>query len=149
MRHEPEEHFIATWELVSFTVTSQSGEVTFPMGRDAVGQMTYEASGRMSAHLSKAGLQKFSSDTTQAATPDETVIAWKAYVGYWGTYTVDPEKRQVTHHVLGSWFPNWVGTSQVRTYRFDREELNLEGDLAQGHAKLVWRRLPHVTARRG
>jgi hypothetical protein len=138
----PEGEFEATWELVSFTVTSPSGDITYPMGPDAVGLMIYEASGQMSAHLSKAGLPKFASDDTQAATADETVVAWKAYVGYWGTYTVDPHNHQVEHQVVGSWFPNWVETTQVRTYRFEEDKLHLEGNLALGHATLVWKRLP-------
>jgi|SRR6516162_10902111 hypothetical protein len=143
MHHEhPEKEFVGTWDLVSFTVKSAAGEVTYPLGADGVGQMTYEDSGRMSAHLCKSGLQKFQSNDTQAATPDETVVAWKAYVGYWGTFTVNSTNHQVEHLVLGSWFPNWVGTKQVRTFRFEGDQLHLEGDLSAGHATLIWRRLP-------
>jgi len=141
----PEAQFISTWELVSFMETSPSGEVSYPLGAGAVGQMTYEASGHMSAHLCESGLQKFASDNTQAATPEETVVAWKAYVGYWGTYTVDAANQRVEHLVLGSWFPNWVGTKQVRTYRFEGDELHLEGDLTAGHATLIWKRVPQLT----
>jgi hypothetical protein len=135
-------HFIGTWDLVTFSVTAPSGDVSFPLGENAVGQMTYEASGRMSAHLSGSGLKKFASDNTQAATPEETNVAWKGYVGYWGTWHVNGPAN-VTHHVVGSWFPNWLGTDQSRAYRFDGDRLIIEGELTAGDATLVWKRVPN------
>ena len=63
------------------------------------------------------------------------------YSGYYGTYTVDEKSATVTHHVQGAWTPAWIGTKQVRYYKFEGDRLTLEGDLSGGRAKLVWERV--------
>ena len=42
--------------------------------------------------------------------------AYLAYVAYFGTYTVDPKKDIVTHHVEGSLRVDYMGTDQVRPF---------------------------------
>src|SRR5260370_1867969 len=53
--------------------------------------------------------------------PEHALAAYTAYVAYFGTYTVDAEKRMVTHHVEGSLAPDFTHTDQPRPF-------NLEGD---------------------
>jgi hypothetical protein len=48
-------------------------------------------------------------------------VAWVNYFGYFGTYSVDEQNKAVIHRIEGSWFPNLVGTEQIRYYRFVRE----------------------------
>jgi hypothetical protein len=43
--------------------------------------------------------------------------------------------------VQGAWTPAWIGTKQVRYYKFEGDRLTLEGDLSGGRAKLVWERV--------
>ncbi len=62
------------------------------------------------------------------------------YSGYYGTYTVDEKAGAVVHQVQGAWTPSWVGTKQIRYYKFEGNRLTLEGDLAAGRGKLVWER---------
>jgi hypothetical protein len=42
--------------------------------------------------------------------------------------------------VEGAWTPNWIGTKQVRYFKFEGDRLTLEADLRGGRGKLVWER---------
>ena len=53
-----------------------------------------------------------------------------AFFAYWGSYVVDEAAGTVTHHVQGSLSPDWVGTAQVRGFRFqDPDNLYLTAQL--------------------
>ena len=47
-----------------------------------------------------------------------------------GQLMYDADKAAVTHHIESGWFPNLVGTQQVRYHRFDGERLVLDADTA-------------------
>lgn len=80
------------------------------------------------------------SEQREKATTEEIVAAWRGYVGYFGTYTIDEKASTVTHHVEGASFPNFVGTNQVRHYRFEGDRLILQADIASGHGTIVYKR---------
>ena len=46
-------------------------------------------------------------------------------MAYFGTYEVDEATRTITHHIIGSAFPNWAGTVQRRFYELDHDRLRL------------------------
>ena len=48
---DPAAPFLGAWELVDWRIVQPSGEVTFPYGEEARGQIVYTDGGRMSAHL--------------------------------------------------------------------------------------------------
>ena len=50
------------------------------------------------------------------------------------TYTVDPEKRVVTHHVEGSLAPDFTDTHQPRPFKLEGDQLEI------GDGK-TWRRV--------
>ncbi len=81
---------------------------------------------------------------------EEAVLS--RYFAYYGTYAVDRNAGTVTHHLLGSLEPSWVGTDQVRKLEFlgpDRLQLMaeiaaddaLEAAGASGSNVLVWERV--------
>jgi len=39
--------------------------------------------------------------------------------------SLETQKGTVTHHVLGSKFPNWVGTDQVRLFKISGDTLRI------------------------
>ena len=57
-----------------------------------------------------------------------------SYFAYFGTYTVDAEKRVVTHHVEGSLAPDFTGTDQPRPFKLEGHWL----EIGDGKA---WRRV--------
>lgn len=106
-----------------------------------MGLILYQKNGHMSAQLMRPEPIPFASSDDLQATKDETHRAWRNYVGYWGTFSVDAKNRVVTHHIEGGWFPNWIGTNQERSFRFREDKLILEADYSAGHAKLVWQKI--------
>jgi hypothetical protein len=129
------------WRLISYHTQSPSGEVSCPLGEDPLGQLGYDASGRMSAHLMRRNPEPFAHRNLFAAQSAEKCRAWSGYMGYWGTFTVDEATHTVNHLVEGGWFPNMVGTIQVRDYRFDGELLMLSATTEDGSARLVWQKI--------
>jgi hypothetical protein len=64
--------------------------------------------------------------------PEHALAAYTAYVAYFGTYTVDPEQRMVTHE--GSLAPDFTDTHQSRPFK-------LEGDRMEIGDGKTWRRV--------
>ena len=129
-----------SWDLVAYELRTPDGKTSRPLGDDPVGRISYDAGGRMSAHLMRRGVAKFRAAKREESAPDEIVAAWKGYVGYFGHYTIDETATAVIHLVEGAWYPNYVGTQQVRVYRFDGDRLTLKAESASGHVTVVWKR---------
>jgi hypothetical protein len=140
------ERLIGTWTLLSWDTRDRDGIVSYPLGPDAVGQLSYDDTGRMSAQLMRRNQQPFSSRDWRQATPEEKAQAWGNYFGYFGQYEVDEAASAVVHHIEGSWFANLVGASEVRHYRFEGERLILDADTEWGHVQIVWQKLKTKTA---
>src|SRR3954453_16357796 len=133
---------LGAWKLISYELRFPSGSVLKPFGEAPIGRILYQANGQMSAQLMGPGTSFFSSSDPLKATTDEAVTAWRNYIGYWGTYTVDKKAGVVTHHIEGSWFPNWIGQKQIRSFRFiENRRLMLEAGSPMWHATLIWRKL--------
>ena len=132
---------VGAWRLVSLESTDADGVVSRPIGADAIGQIVYHATGRMSAQIVRAARPRFASDDNVAAADGEAAAAWRGYVGYFGTYSVDAAAGIVTHHVEGAWFPNFEGGDVVRTCRVDGERLELGGPTPYGMTLITWERI--------
>jgi hypothetical protein len=100
---------VGNWKLVKYEVFAQNGE-TRP-GTFDIGRLMYDERGEMSAHLMRSGGPK-EAPTTEAA----RAAAYQAYLSYFGPYTIDVDKATIVHHVVGSSFPHWIGTEQLRHY---------------------------------
>ena len=135
-----QQRLTGAWDLVSYELRTTDGKTAQPLGAGPVGRISYDAAGRMSAHLMRRGVPKFAAARREDATADEMVAAWRGYVSYFGRYTVDEKTSSVIHHVEGAWYPNYVGTKQVRVYRFDGDRLTLHAESASGRTTVVWKR---------
>jgi Lipocalin-like domain len=133
------DELLGSWALVSWESYSD-GSKSLPLGEHPQGQLMYTGDGHVSAQLVRADQQPFASDDWRAAKPEEMTAAWPAYFGYFGTFTVDVGRKAVTHHIESGWFPNLVGTKQVRHYCFDEGRLVLDADTAWGKVRIVWQR---------
>jgi len=143
MNSKPEDlaPFVGSWKLLSYELRLASGEVLKPLGDRPVGRILYLENGQMSAQAMVSGADLSTAPDPADATAEEAERAWRNYIGYWGTYTVDAAAGVVIHTVEGAWFPNWVNRAQVRRYRFSGDELILEADSPAWHARLVWQRI--------
>ncbi|HKW35274.1 MAG TPA: lipocalin-like domain-containing protein [Candidatus Acidoferrum sp.] len=138
---KPPELLLGSWGLVSFEQVLPSGEMLRPFGDSPVGLILYQAHGRMSAQLSVGRPARFASEDPDRASTEEAAEAWRTYFGYWGSFKVYPDKRVVVHRVEGSSFSNWIGTEQIRHFRFEgANRLILETQSSSGHYTLIWQR---------
>lgn len=134
-----------TYRLVHCAVIYSDGAVEHPYGEDAEGLLLYSRAGYFSGHLMRRGVSCFRTGARKA-TAEETRAAFLGYLGYFGTYAVDGAAATVTHTVLGSWHPNWVGTDQVRHFRRDGAQLVIETPATRSggrtrFTRLTWRRV--------
>jgi len=136
------QHFVGQWTLISYEQRSPTGEVTQPFGKDPIGRISYDPHGHMSAQLMRRDRLKFADSDPRKGTDAEIRNAFTEYAGYYGSYTVDEKAGTVTHHVEGAWFPNWIGSNQVRRFEFSGNQLTLRADLPAGPSILVWERIP-------
>ncbi len=95
----------------------------------------------MSAQLMDANTAAFGNVDPLKASKEEADRAWRNYIGYWGTFSVDMKKAIVIHHIEGCWFPSWIGTNQIRSFHFKGNDLILEADSPSWHSHLVWERI--------
>ena len=84
------------------------------MGRDAIGQVIFDAAGQVSLQLMQRKRPAFASGDRALGTPAEFQAAFVGFLSYFGTYTFDAGNGTLTMLIEGSSFPNLVGTKQVR-----------------------------------
>lgn len=132
------QRLVGAWEMVNYEIIAADGSKR-PGAYDR-GQISYDASGRMSAHLMNS---KNKAEATPA-TDELRAAAYRLYLGYYGPFVVDEAKGIVTHIVDGSSNPSWVGSHQVRYYALsqDNAQLTLMLKDATGRVtqSLVWKR---------
>jgi hypothetical protein len=112
------------WTLVKYEVFGPNGE-TRPGNYD-IGRINY-GEREMSAHLMRS----------------ERPTEPQNYLGYFGPYTIDVDKKTVVHHVAGSSLRTWIGTEQVRYYGFSSDGKQLTLSLKNGDRitqTLTWER---------
>ena len=135
---------VGTWKLVSWEFRSANGEVSYPMGRSALGFLMYTPDGFMSATIMSPERPPFVSPDMRKGTMPEKVAAFETYISYCGTY--EHRDGAVVHHVRASLFPNWIGRDQERIIEWVEDRLRLSTppvvfDGIQRTAHLLWERL--------
>jgi hypothetical protein len=131
------QRLVGSWELVSYEIIAADG--TRRPGNYDRGQITYDASGRMSAHLMHSSNKADASPQTD----EQRATAFRRYLGYYGPFVVDTAGGTVTHIVEGSSNPSWVGTKQLRYLELSADNAQLTLSLRDGARttqSLVWRR---------
>jgi len=123
------------WTLVKYEVFPENGAPR--PGNYDIGRINY-GEHEMSAHLMRSERPR------EAATTDAArAAAFQGYLGYFGPYTIDVQKKIVVHHVVGSSLPNWRGSDQVRYYAFSSDGRQLTLSLKSGERvtqTLTWER---------
>lgn len=120
---------IGAWRFVSIEVQTAGNKTVYPYGEKPFGMLIYTPTGHMSVLLMNPDRVRFALDDPLSGTDEEVLEAYRTFDAYCGTYTVDAEKGIVTHHLQGSKFPNWVGSDQVRQFRFSGNNLMIDADM--------------------
>ena len=114
---------VGTWRLLSLEMTGPVGQVSYPLGHDAVGYVIYTEDGYMCVAMMDAHRPEFAGGDPRQATIEEKVAAWDTYVSYCGRYEIRDNK--LIHHVAVGFFPNWVGAELERTIEFSGSRLSI------------------------
>jgi hypothetical protein len=135
---------VGAWRLVSWENRAADGQVTHPMGTNAIGYLLYSADGRFSVTISRRGRAGFTAGDLLGGTTEEQAKAVEGFVAYAGRYSFHGDR--VIHHVELSLFPNWVGSDQERWVELAGRRLTLSASpllLAgkQQVPRLVWERV--------
>jgi len=136
--------FVGTWRLISCELRSADGQVSYPLGKDAVGYIMYSEDGYMSVAFMSANRPIFAAGDISGGTTEEKEAAADTYVSYCGKYEVQGDK--IIHHIEVSFFPNWIGVDQARIFEFEGNRLSLSTPpfLVGGKkqtAHLIWERV--------
>lgn len=136
---------VGTWALVATEWRRADGRHGNPFGAGAVGILTYDAAGNMSAQVMRADRIAMPPDRASGL---ESAIAeaFAGYIAYFGTYEIDPAAAVVRHQVIGSTFPAWVGGALNRRFSIDGDRLTLSDSVtaADGtpvEASMIWQRV--------
>lgn len=116
---------VGTWSLDHWQAQVGSEPPTFPFGAEAAGRLMYDEVGNMAVQLLVPDRPTFASPDWTGGTPAEVEAAFEGFFSYYGDYTLDEAANTVTHHLEAALFPNWIGTQQVRTFRFVGDTLVL------------------------
>jgi hypothetical protein len=136
--------FIGTWRLVSLEMRKPDGQVSYLLGRDAIGYIMYTEDGYMSVEIMSGDRPKFAAADLRGGTLEEKVAAADTYISYCGRYEV--RDKRIIHHIAVSFFPNWIGQDQERFFEFDGKRLYLSTppmlvDGVQQSAHIIWERI--------
>ena len=135
---------IGTWRLISWETRSADGQISYPLGEDAVGYIMYGPDGYMFVAIMHPDRREFAAADLLSGSPEERAQAAGSYVSYCGRYEFRGDT--VIHHVELSLFPNWVGVEQERLVevRGNRLMLSTRPILLGGMqriAHLIWERV--------
>ena len=140
------DRLIGAWELRSYVDHPvDGGPAIHPFGEDAKGMLLYTPDGFMSAQLMRVGRPDYASGDWFRGTPEEYQQAG-SYIAYSGRFEVDEGKALLTHGMFVSFYPGWVGQTQIRAAELGKGSLVLTplapirsgGRLAT--PRLEWRR---------
>jgi Lipocalin-like domain len=116
---------VGSYRVSSVEHFSDDGTL-YPFGHDPQGFLMYSAEGLMTAVLMASDRPTLAMDLlegTSTATDAETADAFRSAYGFAGTFEV--AASEVTHLILVSTVPNWVGTTQVRPFELTGDLLTL------------------------
>jgi Lipocalin-like domain len=132
------ESFIGAWRLVAFEEVRPDGEVVYPYGKDAVGLLIYDSSGRMSVQIMKRDRAPFLSTDWQSVPAEEIKKTIEGFTAFFGTYEVEEENRIVIHRVEGHVLPESVGKVLRRQFAFSGDVLTLK---PSPNRRVIWQRI--------
>ncbi len=141
------ERILGAWDLISWDETNAAtGEITYPCGKNAVGQIIYDASGRMSAQIMNADRRKLPNPGGNLAWVKElnfehALEVLGGCISYFGAFEVDETKHTVTHHTRGDVRPGAAGLDRVRSAEFlTKDRILLKYPNGPNENRLIWER---------
>ena len=145
---------VGTWKIISWETVFPDGTVSYPfMGTKPTGLIVYQPNGLMSVQVMRDPRAPVpASGSVLRATLEEKAAAFSGYYAYWGTYSVNPADRTVSHQITASLWPQEVGITYKRTYDLQGDRLVLTTppltiDGRQAFNRLTWQRVSDAATR--
>jgi hypothetical protein len=113
-----------TWTLAYADVQHPDGTRGHDYGDAPKGLLQIDHAGHYSMLIFNSTRPKFASSDKNAATPSEFRAAMLGTSSHYGTVQMDPAKGALIFHIEGATFPNWEGTTQVRSYVLNGDMLS-------------------------
>src|SRR5260221_2938527 len=138
--------FIGVWKLVSGVAKHEvTGAMRYPWGKNPVGRVSYDESGRVFAQLMNPGRRSIGGAANRGAasaigtaSAEEMREMLTGFNAYFGTFDIDEPSKTVMHHLQSALIPSWVGTDQRRQYEFSgKDELIILNIASQEAYRLV------------
>ena len=108
---------IGIWKLVSFeSEWKTTGERGPMMGKNPTGYIIFTPEGRMMVILTAEGRKP-------PKTEQDRTDLFKSIIAYSGMYRLEGDKWITKVDI--SWLPSWIGTDQVRFFKFDGDRLQV------------------------
>src|ERR671912_2966780 len=132
---------IGTWRLISWENRGADGQISYPLGKDAMGYIMYTQDGYMFVAIMGSDRGRFDTGDLLGGSTEEKAQAAGTYVSYCGRYEFRGDI--VVHRVELSLFPNWIGVEQERLVEVTGDRLILSTRPlllggAQRTAHLIW-----------
>ncbi|NNC84140.1 MAG: hypothetical protein HKN79_11235 [Flavobacteriales bacterium] len=130
-----------SYSLIEWKGITEHGEVVYPYGQKATGQLIYLEDGSMSMQLEGDDRPELGTDDYSTLDSLTILKAYQTYFSYYGTYALDNETGIVTHVIEGCKHPDWKGRKLQRKFQIEGEQLIIRSDSVIGmdHV-LTWRR---------
>ncbi len=148
---EVRDRILGTWRLVSTEETMKDGTTRpFPaFGPHAQGFLMYQRDGYMCAVLTNPDRFKWADPAH--VTPEEKIAAAAGTLAYSGRYEIDVKQEQIVHLPEVATNPGYVGSRQIRPYRFEGRRLVFsdveKDDPSVTRWKIVWEKVQHGASR--
>ena len=143
---EIRDRIVGTWKLVSTELTMEDGTTRpFPqLGANGKGFLMYARDGYMCADLVNPDRPKWVDNNHR--TTDEKVAAGAGAFACCGRYEIDAKQNRIIHLPEVATDPGYVGSRQIRPYKFEDGRLVLSDVETQRpgvlHWKIVWEKVP-------
>jgi len=129
---------VGTWRLVLTENTLKDGSKSHDFGPSGTGFLIYAADGYMCGLLMNPDRPKWRNP--ESPTQEEKASAFDGSYGYCGRYEINTTKNELIHFPEVSTGPGYLGTQQVRPYRFEGHQLVLSGGPVKEEPDVVaWR----------
>jgi len=134
-----------TWTLAFADVKHPDGTRAHDYGDAPKGMLQIDHAGHYSLFIFDSSRPRFAAKDKSAGTPGEFRAAALGTSSHFGTVDIDPMKSTLTFHIEGATFPNWEGTTQVRSYELSGDMLSYKvPPRPNGDIPLTgWKRISH------
>ncbi|MDR3389474.1 MAG: lipocalin-like domain-containing protein [Rudaea sp.] len=125
VHNEPQDRVVGSWRLSTYEDRPDEGPSVFPFGRNPKGLLIYSPTGQMSIRIVKQPHPGVASGDEDNVAPPEKQALFDSYMAYFGTYSVEPARSVIVHHVEGDLWSVFDGKDEERPFELTGDQLIL------------------------